>query len=750
MKKKKASSSQESRIFNKRSAVRLALSLLVFSPFLLHLTGFGRLPLINRMENLVYDLRLNLTMPDTTDNRIAILDIDERSLEQVGQWPWGRNTMARLVEQVFGHYQAEILAFDVLFAEPDQSSGLHVLDRLADGELKSDRRYRQALSSIRSELEYDQLFANSIRGRKVVLGYVYQHENPVRVNALPEPAVDLSQSELTRVPFVRAVGYTGNLERFQHETPFAGFFNNSLVDSDGVFRRVPLVVRIDDQLYESLSLATARAVLGSPPVELVINSTRSQAGDELGLEWLRIDRAQIPVDERGAALVPYRGFQGSFPYVSAVDVLQGRVSKASLAGKIVFVGTTAPGLLDLRTAPFQSSYAGVEIHANLVSGILDGRIKHRPAYTTAIEILMLLVGWLLLTFAYIRFQPVGATIVTATTAAALTGFNVYMWQAQNLVLPLYSPLLLIAILFFVHMTYGLFVESRGKRQIKQLFGQYVPPEVVEEMSENPGNFSYEGEKRDMTVLFSDVRSFTTISEGMDPKELTRLMNAYMTPMTRIIHDKRGTVDKYIGDAIMAFWGAPLMDEEHARHAVDAALQMMRELKLLQKEFAARGWPEIRIGVGLNSGEMNVGNMGSEFRTAYTVLGDAVNLGSRLEGLTKTYGVDVLVSEFTRMRVPDYPFLELDRVRVKGKDKPVAIFAPLESNSPESRRAMELVDTAIRAYRHQQWDDAQRWFKDVSRMDGLETLARLYQQRILHYQQNPPSKQWDGVFTFTTK
>jgi len=305
----------------------------------------------------------------------------------------------------------------------------------------------------------------------------------------------------------------------------------------------------------------------------------------------------------------------------------------------------------------------------------------------------------------------------------------------------------------LHMTYGFFIESRGKRQLANLFGHYIPPELVDEMSESPEEFSLDGENREMTVLFSDVRGFTTISEGMDPRELTQLMNALLTPMTRVIHKNRGTIDKYMGDAIMSFWGAPLADAEHARHALYAAMEMIDELKIMQEDFKQRGWPAVDIGIGLNTGNMNVGNMGSEFRMAYTVLGDAVNLGARLEGLTKNYGVNIIVNESTKAAIPEYLFRELDLVRVKGKNEPVAIFEPLGHKNDIEKSVKDELSTyrkAMANFRAQAWDKAELDFFNLQRNYPDRYLYQVYLERITVYRNEPPGDDWDGVFTHTSK
>ncbi|MGH8371041.1 MAG: adenylate/guanylate cyclase domain-containing protein, partial [Gammaproteobacteria bacterium] len=321
------------------------------------------------------------------------------------------------------------------------------------------------------------------------------------------------------------------------------------------------------------------------------------------------------------------------------------------------------------------------------------------------------------------------------------------------VFPLAASLLFLVSLFVSHALYGFFIESRGKRHLSRMFSQYIPPELVEEMDLQQEAYSMDSDSRELTVMFSDVRGFTSISEGLNPKDLSQLMNEFLTPMTRIIHTHRGTIDKYMGDAIMAFWGAPLQDAQHARHTLDAALAMNGALAGLNKEFTARGWPALRIGIGINTGNMNVGDMGSEFRRAYTVMGDAVNLGSRLEGLTKQYMVTVICSDSTRAAVPEFSYLELDLVRVKGKEQPVGIYEPLGLKDSVDKTLRSLLTRhrqALTYYRAQNWDNAEREFFTLQQALPERTLFKLYLDRIAYFRAHPPGESWDGVFTFTTK
>jgi adenylate cyclase len=303
------------------------------------------------------------------------------------------------------------------------------------------------------------------------------------------------------------------------------------------------------------------------------------------------------------------------------------------------------------------------------------------------------------------------------------------------------------------MTFGYFTTERTKRQITGLFGQYVPSEVVDEMSKDPEHVSMEGESREMTILFSDVRGFTTISEGLDPKELSLLMNEFLTPLSRVIYKHRGTIDKYMGDCIMAFWGAPLPEAAHARNAILAGMEMLRALQELQPHFKERGWPEINIGVGINTGKVSVGNMGSELRVAYTVMGDDVNLASRLEGITKQYGVGIIVGENTKEAVPDLVYRELDLVRVKGKDKPVTIYEPVGAEAevePALQEEIKMFHKTLRMYRKQEWDKVELQIYNLQRMAPQTKLYQVYADRVAYFRNNPPSADWDGVFVFEIK
>ena len=393
----------------------------------------------------------------------------------------------------------------------------------------------------------------------------------------------------------------------------------------------------------------------------------------------------------------------------------------------------------------------MEVHANMISGILDQNLKEQPAYMVGAEVVWLLRIGVALSFLLPTLSPAKAMLVSALMFAATIGLSLAAWHYGKVIRLGANSLVMIALLLALDMSYGYFVESRTKRQITGLCGQYVPSELVEEMAEQPERVAMEGKSREMTMLISDVRGFTTISEGLDPKELTLLMNEFLTPLSRVVYKHRGTIDKYMGDCIMAFWGAPLPDENHARNAILAGIEMQSTLKALQPHFKERGWPEIRVGVGINSGRVSVGNMGSEVRVAYTVMGDAVNLASRLESITKQYGVGVLSAKHQNA-VP-FVYRELDHVRVKGKDKPVAIYEPIGLASVVSKALQDevrLFHEMRRFYRKQDWDQAELQLMNLQRMSPGTALYSIYVERINQFRKNPPAADWDGVFVFQSK
>ncbi|HUP90553.1 MAG TPA: adenylate/guanylate cyclase domain-containing protein [Longimicrobiales bacterium] len=733
--------------------VRISAGIFVVLLALAHVADRLRVPFIDNLDSIIYDARLRLTMPRTADNRIVILDVNEKSLLErerggEGRWPWPRDRLALLLEKLFNQYQVAVVGFDFVFSERDESSGIRVLERLGEQELKAVPEFQTALHRMKPQLDYDETFARGMKGRAVVLGYAFVDDRANK-GTLPQPVLTRASFGQQRPRLVSFPGYTANLPVLQGNAAAAGHFN-PLTDDDGVTRRVPMLVEYAGNYYEPLSLAMMRLMYGSPPVTPVVGAADVAPG-YAAVQELRVGSYRIPIDVDGAVLVPYRGPKGSFAYYPLVDALNDRLDVSQLKGKIVLVGATAPGMFDLRATPVDPVLPGVEIHANLLAGIMDNSIKHKPPYAAGAEFSMVLLVGLALALWLPILTPQRATAVVLAAVLCILGINLSLFEYANLVLPLASVLATVMLLFILNMAYGFFVEARGRQQITGLFGQYVPPEVVDEIAKNPKSFSMEGESREMTVLFADVRGFTSIAEGLEAKVLSRLMNEFLTPLTEVIYKHRGTVDKYMGDCIMAFWGAPVADPHHARNALRAALEMQRTIKSIRR--TANADPEIRIGIGLNTGRMSVGNMGSRVRLAYTVMGDAVNLASRLEGITKEYGSDIVVSEEVKHAVPDIAFRELDRVRVKGRDAAVTIYEPLGilgELPPEILEQAEVFGRGLELYRRQEWGQAEQQFEELDRRSPGVRLHQVFLERIAYLRLHPPGVTWDGTFTFQIK
>lgn len=738
--------------------IRSSLGLAILLVLLGHSLGSFRIEFIDRLDAIFYDTKLRLTMPKGIDERIVILDIDEKSLAEIGRWPWGRDKLAGLLDILFDVYGVSLVGFDMVFAEPDASSGLPILESLAQGQLKDQPEFQSTLRELRTQLDFDARFASAMKGRPVVLGYYFSEDSHTfGKGVLPPPTLAEGSFRGHAQDLVYSKAFGGNLAELQRNAVGGGHFTH-IADADGILRRVPMLIAFDGQYYESLSLAIVRALLGNPRV------TPGFAKDDFfsarngsRVEWLDLPlehgEVRIPVDEVLATYIPYRGPQGSFPYISISDVLAMRVTPEVLAGRIVLVGTSAATLKDLRATPVGAYYSGVEVHANLVAGILDHALKRRPANVTGLTVLLLTLTGAIMIFGLPRISPLWATAATALLAGLLIVANVAFWQMGNLIVPLAACLLLVALLYALNMFLGYFVESRAKRQITGLFGQYVPPELVDVMARNPESYSMASRQAELTVLFSDIRGFTSISENMPPDQLSALMNEYLGAMTTHIRHYRGTLDKYIGDAIMAFWGAPVNDPEHAFHAVCAALAMRAALPELNRSLVARGWPELRFGIGINTGVMKVGDMGSPVRLAYTVLGDAVNLASRLEGITREYGVEIIVGQRTRDMLQDrIVFRELDRVRVQGKETPEAIFqpiGPIDEVSQATISELNLWEQMLRFYRAGEWTQAQAVLTTLAERAPKALYVR-YSQRITYCRTRIPSTDWDGIWNFEHK
>ncbi len=704
---------------------------------------------IKRLDYLFYDWRYNLALNEDrfprAEENIVIVDIDEPSLEQIGRWPWSRDKIALMVENLAAAGTV-VIGFDVLMTEPQRNPTRDLQQKARD---KGREDLASQLDSFVAETEYDQILANSFSQTDIVLPFLFHSNADIQVGQLPPPVYSLSADQADNLIAIQADGYTSNVDLLQEAAIGAGFIVPS-IDGDGVLRSAPIVQRFGTEIYPSLSLAMGMAYMFLDSIDLTIRPFGE--GFDMISKVGFVDKT-IFTDFKGRVLVPYLGPQGEFPYVSASSILDNSFDKSVFENALVLVGTSSVGLADLRSTPVGTQYPGVEVHANLLNGLLEGSFPVEPSDANIFMAGVLLILGFLFTVFSNRLGPFQLTIATILLLTTLVSINLFIWFTYNASLPLASSFLLTLALGTLHLLEGFLSERRAKQHVTSVFGQYVPSAHISQMLTEPDKYGFEGETREMTVLFSDIRSFTSMSENLSATELKDLLNRYFTPITETIFNHQGTIDKYVGDMVMAFWGAPLDDPKHASHALEASVEMLAVLSRLNPQLEQLGYPQIKVGIGLNTGQMNVGDMGSSFRKAYTVLGDAVNLGSRLESLTKFYGVDILVGPITMSQCPEWTFRVIDKIQVKGKQEPVLVYEPIGMTSQLSKaRLAEIAqhEKAYELYRQQQWEEAKALFTELHLNSQQVEIYQIYLDRIelLSWQELPAS--WDGTFTHTQK
>ena len=706
-----------------------------------HVLGLVPSEIVQRLDHLIYDVRLRAeAKKPVLDERVVIVDIDEKSLRELGRWPWSRHLMSKFVTRLVDDMGALVVAFDIVFAEPEPSDALAAYQSILQTKpfLKNDLAGLQP--GLEKEFDRDAQFAEILKNRPVVLGWYLNRDSQALSGALPPVLFKREQLGGLALDATDWQGYGGNLPILQRVAE-GGYFN-PIVDNDGTVRSIPLIAELNGGFYQSLALATLRRALDNPQVIPVFPEGVPDYYGAIELLALRSSNVEldVPVERGLVSLITFRSTGGpnggGYRYVSASDILSGAISKEVIQGRMVLVGTTAPGLLDLRSTPVNPVYPGVEVHANILSAMLDGSYKIRPEYSSGLLLVLTLAVGVVLSVMMPLLSATWSLVVASVVVLASVAVNSLLYFQANLVLPVAVVLLLALAIFMFDVAYGYLAESRSKRHMVNLFGEYVAPELVSEMAANPRGYSMEGDSKELTVLFSDVRGFTSISETLEPNTLREYINEYLTVMSEIIRTHRGTLDKYIGDAIMAFWGAPVPDKDHAMLATQAAMAMQEEATRLNARFLARNWPQLAIGVGVNTGAMRVGDMGSKIRRAYTVMGDAVNLGSRLEGITKTYGVGVIVGENTMRACPDMAFQELDAVTVKGKNQPVLIYAPWgkkKALNELQQSKLALWHVFLQQFKARSWTIALETLLKLEALDEPRVLYNFYRARIFSSQ-----------------
>ena len=749
------------RLFSNRSWLQLlAISLIITS---LILTLYFIKPAFTEiLEAKTLDLRFLYRGPVATTGTVVLAKIDEKSLDTIGKWPWPRTTFARLIEKL-DQAGAAVMALDVGFFEPDEGAAFEVLRDLGMELASKDLLSTEIMSVLEKRAEAlgpDLQFAEAIKNAKtkVVLGYFF-HPTPKGISHLEEGAVQ-EKLELVRSSAYRMIRYRSeeaksvplitmympeaNVPPLSKATRFSGYFN-IFPDSDGVVRWMPLVLRCERYLFPSLSVRALEAYRGGGMSRLTLSS--------YGVESLRVAKAEIPTDELGRMMVPYPGPQGAFAAFSVSDILEDKVPPKELENKIVIVGATAVGLYDLRVTPFSSTMPGLEIHAAVIDGVLNNRFLVRPEWLSLFDILLIVFVGVGLGTLLSRLRAVGGAMCSGAFLVGYSVFAQFMFTSRGVWISVVYPCLNLILIYSGVTVVRYLREERERQKVKHAFNHYLTVSVVNEILRDPEKLKLGGDKKTLTVLFSDIRGFTSISERLTPEDLVRLLNRYLTLMTDIVFKYEGTLDKYIGDAIMAIWGAPLWQKDHAHRGCDAAVDMIHTLSQLQPLLDEMHIPQFKIGIGINTGDMVVGNMGSDERFDYTVMGDSVNLGSRLEGTNKEYGTSIIISETTYRLVKDrFLCRELDCIRVKGKMEPITIYELLGRLSDASSEPdlPERFHEGLARYQTRNFEEAARTFENIVQSYPQDGPSKLYLERCRQYRLQPPPEDWDGVFTMTRK
>jgi adenylate cyclase len=680
---------------------------------------------------------------------VVIVDIDEASLKAIGQWPWPRTTIADLVTQIT-KLGAVAIGFDIIFPEPDRMS-----PAIAERSFRDiDAETRAKLDSLPSN---DEALAEAIRHSRVVIGQAGAAAPELKTAA----DAALQTGFAVRGPdprqyLVTFAGLLRNVPVIEQAAAGRGLFSID-PESDGIIRRVPVIMTAQGSLVPSLSMEMLRVVTGSSAILVRV--------DEAGVQSVAVPGLEVPTDRNGQFWVHFNRHDPE-RYVSAKDVLQGNVPPDRLAGKLVLIGTSAIGLLDLKTTPLDAAIPGVEVHAQILESVLSKSNLVNPNYAIGAELALAVLFGVAIIIAAPMLPASIVIVLGGCLIAGLIGLSLYLFVEHNLLIDFTYPLISSWLIYLVLTLVNYFREQKQRRQIRSAFGYYLSPHMVEQLARSPEKLVLGGEERRMTILFSDVRGFTTISEHYkdDPQGLTRLMNRFLTPLTNAIIERKGTIDKYIGDAIMAFWNAPVDDNEQEANACEAALEMLSRAETLNGELKREAetnggvYMPLRIGIGLNTGPCVVGNMGSDFRFNYSVLGDTVNLASRLEGRTKDYRIPVVIGSRTAEGAKQkFAVMEIDLIMVKGKKQPEAVFTVLGRSEVEVDPCCQEL-RAVNAqmlgrFRKQQWDDAidliARCRKFANGFD-LSGLYDMYEERIELYRAQPPGPDWDGVYEAETK
>jgi adenylate cyclase len=707
-----------------------------------------------RLRLLAFDTfqRLN-PRPYNPDLPVRIVDIDEASLKRFGQWPWPRALLAELVRKL-GADGAAAVSFDIIMAEPERPVADDLLKRLP-----KDEGVEQLLDRVRQLPSGDSELAKAIGEAPVVLGFIGSN----RAGPPPEPRASFAAAGDDPGQFLPAfTGAAASLPELEEHARGAASLN-WVPEQDQIIRRLPTLVKVGGKLFPSLAADSLRVAQGASTI--IVKSSNASGeeafGAKTGIVALRIGDVEVPTDGSGQLWIRFtRSDQRRF--IPAADFLEGKVDRSEIEGRIILIGTSAAGLFDLRTTPLDAAVPGVEVHAQAIEQMMHGEHLRRPDFAAGAEIAFLAIVGMLIALAV---YATGALVSAVLGATAILGAVASSWAAYRGFGWLFDPIYPAAALslLYISTTVYLYLRTEGeRRRVRNAFNHYMAPELVEQLSANPDKLKLGGEIREVTLLFCDVRGFTSISEKLTAEELTAFLNRLLTPLSDTILANRGYIDKYMGDAIMAFWNAPLDDPDHARNACRAALAMLKDVERLNQEWkaeadaAGKPYTPVRIGIGLNTAECCVGNFGSEQRLSYSVIGDGVNIASRLEGRSKDYGVPIVVGEATAALAPEFGLLEVDFVSVKGRAAPLHVSGlmgdPEWGRTEASVALRQAHEAMLSAFRGRRFSEAQAALDEARGLGGpdLDRLYDVYAERIAEYRAAPPPPDWDGRMIAETK
>ncbi|MFC1825770.1 CHASE2 domain-containing protein [Thermodesulfobacteriota bacterium] len=718
------------------------------------------IPFWDLVELKTIDLRFQARGTRTPNPEVLLAVIDEKSLEEQGKWVWPRSKIADLVTKL-SKAGAKVVGFDVGFLEPDDARLVHTINSIQKEAQKfhsQNKTFNHYLEDLKTKSDNDQLLADAITksSDRVVLGYFF-HMDPKAAARFSQADLKVHQENIKgsrykfvhyasaaaqNVPMIEAQLPQSNIKMIADTTEYSGYFN-MLPDPDGVVRWIPAVFNFNDMLYAPLSLVTASAFLDNP---LSVNVA------EHGIVTVNIGDLAIPTAEKGQVLINYRGPQKTFPHISITDILHDRIPGDVLKDKIVLVGATAVGIFDLRVTPFGTVFPGIEIHANVIDSILSRDFLHKPGWAAVFDALAILISGLLLGISLPRIGAISGALASIALFFGYIALCQYLFSAHGLILNLVYPLSAMIVIYVLITAYRYFTEAKQKKFIKDAFSTYMAPSVVNQLIQSPEKLVLGGEKRVITAFFSDVQDFTSISEQLKPVELVELLNEFLTEMTDIILAHEGTVDKFEGDAIIAFFGAPNPLVNQAEVACSSCIEMQKRLAQLRAKWQTEGRPELKMRIGMCTGPAVVGNMGSKTRMDYTMMGDTVNTAARLEGVNKAYGIYTLVSDSTFSKVGDgIAGREIDSINVVGKAAPVTIYEIIgypEDVNGHWRDTLEFYAQGLRAYRKRDWNRALVFFNQALSASPDDGPSKTMLKRCNEFKSNPPPEDWNGVYSIS--